>query len=90
MRKKSNATRIVLVILLIGAFGLMGWRRETAAVKRVNPMINAVTGFCSVVLDVEQENDAQLHAGTSAEAQIRIEKGADRMYGGAGIRLQEI
>ncbi|MDR2176077.1 MAG: efflux RND transporter periplasmic adaptor subunit [Synergistaceae bacterium] len=51
---------------------------ETAAVKRVDPMANAVTGLYSVVLDVKQEDvkqedGAQLHVGASVEAQIRIE-----------------
>jgi RND family efflux transporter MFP subunit len=51
---------------------------EPAAVKRVDPMANAVTGLYTVVLDVNQNVDlenygAQLHVGASVEAEIRIE-----------------
>ena len=47
---------------------------ESAAVKRVDPMANAVTGLYTVVLDVKQKNaGAQLHVGASVEAEIRIE-----------------
>jgi multidrug efflux pump subunit AcrA (membrane-fusion protein) len=47
---------------------------ETAAVKRVDPMANAVTGLYTVVLDVKQKKDVpQLHVGASVEAEIRIE-----------------
>ncbi|MDR2181016.1 MAG: efflux RND transporter periplasmic adaptor subunit [Synergistaceae bacterium] len=53
---------------------------KTAAVKRVDPMANAITGLYNVVLDVENQsvNDprgesTQLHVGASVETQIRIE-----------------
>jgi RND family efflux transporter MFP subunit len=48
---------------------------KAAAVKRVDPMANAVTGLYNVVLDVENQNGGspQLHVGASVETQIRIE-----------------
>jgi multidrug efflux pump subunit AcrA (membrane-fusion protein) len=47
---------------------------ETASVKRVDPMANAVTGLYNVVLDVESKSSVtQLRVGASVEAQIRIE-----------------
>jgi RND family efflux transporter MFP subunit len=46
---------------------------KAAAVKRVDPMANAITGLYNVVLDVENNRDTQLHVGASVEAQIRIE-----------------
>jgi RND family efflux transporter MFP subunit len=55
---------------------------EPAAVKRVDPMANAVTGLYNVVLDVRVPGGArrngseQLHVGASVEAQIRIEHDA--------------
>jgi RND family efflux transporter MFP subunit len=48
---------------------------ETASVKRVDPMANAVTGLYNVVLALESQEggNAQLRVGGSVEAQIRIE-----------------
>jgi RND family efflux transporter MFP subunit len=46
---------------------------KTAAVKRVDPMANAVTGLYNVVLAVELQGNESLHVGASVEAQIRIE-----------------
>ncbi|MDR2527770.1 MAG: efflux RND transporter periplasmic adaptor subunit [Synergistaceae bacterium] len=48
---------------------------NTASVKRVDPMANALTGLYNVVLDVElsEGEDTQLRVGASVETQIRIE-----------------
>jgi RND family efflux transporter MFP subunit len=53
---------------------------KAAAVKRVDPMANSITGLYNVVLDVESQNaesqnagSTQLHVGASVETQIRIE-----------------
>ncbi|MDR1622960.1 MAG: efflux RND transporter periplasmic adaptor subunit [Synergistaceae bacterium] len=48
---------------------------ESAAVKRVDPMANAVTGLYNVVLGVESRSgeSSQLHVGASVETEIRIE-----------------
>ncbi|MDR3265750.1 MAG: efflux RND transporter periplasmic adaptor subunit [Synergistaceae bacterium] len=46
---------------------------ETAVVKRVDPMANAITGLYNVVLDVKSATGGALRVGASVEAQVRIE-----------------
>jgi membrane fusion protein (multidrug efflux system) len=52
---------------------------KTAAVKRVDPMANAITGLYNVVLDVENEagvkpEEIELRVGASVEAEVLIEQ----------------
>jgi RND family efflux transporter MFP subunit len=46
---------------------------EPAAVKRVDPMANAITGLYNVVLDLHAPEGGQLRIGASVETQILIE-----------------